>query len=85
MQWRPLRRLSDSMPGEADASHAQRHREEVLPREARDLISKIRSCTVRSDLKNKQKTVENCLAIALACYRIGFGPPARNRKKIGQI
>ena len=32
-----------------------------LPREARDLISKIRSCTVRSDLKNKQKTAENAL------------------------
>ena len=31
------------------------------PREARDLISKIRSCTVRSDLKNKQKTAENAL------------------------
>ena len=28
------------------------------PREARDLISKIRSCTVRSDLKNKQKIAE---------------------------
>ena len=25
------------------------------------------------------------LAIPLACYRIGFGPPARNRKKIGKI
>ena len=24
------------------------------------------------------------LAIPLACYRIGFGPPARNRKKIGK-
>ena len=24
-------------------------------------------------------------AILLACYRIGFGPPAPNRKKIGQI
>ena len=33
------------------------------PREARDLISKIRSCTVRSDLKNKQKTAENALFI----------------------
>ena len=33
----------------------------ALPREARDLISKIRSCTVRSDLKNKQKTAENAL------------------------
>ena len=32
-----------------------------FPREARDLISKIRSCTVRSDLKNKQKTAENAL------------------------
>ena len=32
-----------------------------IPREARDLISKIRSCTVRSDLKNKQKTAENAL------------------------
>ena len=31
------------------------------PREAMDLISKIRSCTVRSDLKNKQKTAENAL------------------------
>ena len=29
-----------------------------LPREARDLISKIRSCTVRSDLKNKQKKLQ---------------------------
>ena len=34
---------------------------ETLPREARDLISKIRSCTVRSDLKNKPKTAENAL------------------------
>ena len=34
---------------------------ERQPREARDLISKIRSCTVRSDLKNKQKTAENAL------------------------
>ena len=25
------------------------------------------------------------IAIPLACYRIGFGPPARNRKKIGKI
>ena len=33
----------------------------TFPREARDLISKIRSCTVRSDLKNKQKTAENAL------------------------
>ena len=24
-------------------------------------------------------------AIPLACYRIGFGPPARNREKIGKI
>ena len=32
-----------------------------FPRQARDLISKIRSCTVRSDLKNKQKTAENAL------------------------
>ena len=32
-----------------------------FPREARDLISKIRSCTVRSDLKNKLKTAENAL------------------------
>ena len=35
----------------------------ILPREARDLISKIRSCTVRSDLKNKQKTAENALCL----------------------
>ena len=34
-----------------------------IPREARDLISKIRSCTVRSDLKNKQKTAENALLL----------------------
>ena len=31
------------------------------PREASDLIFKIRSCAVRSDLKNKQKTAENTL------------------------
>ena len=32
----------------------------AFPREARDLIFKIRSCTVRSDLKNnKKKTAEN--------------------------
>ena len=34
---------------------------DTFPREARDLISKIRSCTVRSDLKNKQKAAENAL------------------------
>ena len=32
-----------------------------LPREARDLISKIRSCTVRSDLKNKAFSAVFCL------------------------
>ena len=31
----------------------------TIPREARDLISKIRSCSARSDLRNKQKTAEN--------------------------
>ena len=31
------------------------------PREARDLISKIRSCTVRSDLKNKAFSAVFCL------------------------
>ena len=31
------------------------------PREARDLIFKIRSYNARSDLKNKQKTAENTL------------------------
>ena len=31
------------------------------PREARDLISKIRSCTVRSDLKNKAFSAMFCL------------------------
>ena len=33
----------------------------ALPREARDLISKIRSCTVRSDLKNKAFSAVFCL------------------------
>ena len=32
-----------------------------FPREARDLISKIRSCTVRSDLKNKAFSAAFCL------------------------
>ena len=34
---------------------------DTQPREARDLIFKIRSYSARSDLKNKQKTAENTL------------------------
>ena len=35
----------------------------TTPREARDLIFKIRSYSARSDLKNKQKTTENTLIL----------------------
>ena len=38
------------------------------PREARDLISKIRSCTVRSDLKNKQENCRKCLIFKIRSY-----------------
>ena len=33
----------------------------------------------------KQPKSGSGVATPLACYRIGFGPPARNRKKIGKI
>ena len=36
----------------------------TIPREARDLISKIRSCTVRSDLKNKAFSAVVCLFLS---------------------
>ena len=32
--------------------------------------------------KKKRQQLLPLLAIAFACYRIGFGPPARNRKKL---
>ena len=38
------------------------------PREARDLIFKIRSYSARSDLKNKQKTAEKYLIFKIRSY-----------------
>ena len=70
-----------------------------IPREARDLISKIRSCTVRSDLKNKAFPAVFCLFLrsdltvqdrileirSLASLGIGGKSFLRNRAFSGQI
>ena len=40
----------------------------AFPREARDLIFKIRSCAVRSDLKNKHKVCRKCLIFKIRSY-----------------
>ena len=49
------------MKPQGEAAAAVRILGRHLPREARDLIFKIRSCTVRSDLKNKAFSAVFCL------------------------
>ena len=79
-QWKPRKHQGFSR----SRKHPKRPRKSPAPREASTLTFKIRSCVVRSDLKNKHKISRKCLIFKIRSYSAGSDLKNKSARFSGQ-